>query len=358
MTAVNYLWNPINDNIVEEFDDAGNTIAEYTTEPDQFGDVVSQFRDGQESFYHTDGQGSTLALTNANGDLTDTYAYSAFGDLTARTGSTMNPFQYIGQKQYYNDVQTEAYEIRRRPMVFHGRWLTKDPVYFIALDDPNTYLYVGNLCIQRVDPSGLAPPVPCICDPDAVYGPGYPWEVLRYPPNEPFKTKLVPPVEGAPWQDFELIDPDPTKAIEYGQTQPIIFSKCFCAECDWLKSFCYEVMCQMAGLLIISIDVKKAKDRGKSVDGIYGHEQLHVKNWHEFWFPGIKSLWDPVLTESRCRLTRNECEIKAREIDRDVRKDIDEAIRRESEHYLAVPIKGTPYPPIGKVPPPYPKKRK
>lgn len=99
MTAVNYLWNPINDNIVEEFDDAGNTIAEYTTEPDEFGDVISQYRDGQESFYHTNGQGSTLALTNANGDVT--YAYSAFGEVTAHTGSTVNPFQYVGQRRLF-----------------------------------------------------------------------------------------------------------------------------------------------------------------------------------------------------------------------------------------------------------------
>ena len=37
MVAVNYLWNPINDNIVREFDDAGATIAGYTTEPDLHG---------------------------------------------------------------------------------------------------------------------------------------------------------------------------------------------------------------------------------------------------------------------------------------------------------------------------------
>ena len=32
MPVVNYLWNPLNDNIVREFDDAGAVIAEYTTE--------------------------------------------------------------------------------------------------------------------------------------------------------------------------------------------------------------------------------------------------------------------------------------------------------------------------------------
>jgi len=47
MVAVNYLWNPINDNIVREFDDSGTTIAEYTTEPDPYGNVITQYRNGE-----------------------------------------------------------------------------------------------------------------------------------------------------------------------------------------------------------------------------------------------------------------------------------------------------------------------
>ena len=156
MTAVNYLWNPINDNIVEEFDDMGNTITEYTTEPDQFGDVISQYRDGQESFYHTDSQGSTLALTNAAGDVTDTYAYSAFGEVTAHTGSTVNPFQYIGQKGYYRDQETGEHEVRRRVyQSLSARWYSKDPHDTDELLNKYTY---GNLDpLNVIDPSGLAP---------------------------------------------------------------------------------------------------------------------------------------------------------------------------------------------------------
>ena len=41
MPVVNYLWNPLNDNIVREFDDAGTVIAEYTTEAALFGNVIS-----------------------------------------------------------------------------------------------------------------------------------------------------------------------------------------------------------------------------------------------------------------------------------------------------------------------------
>ena len=41
MVAVNYDWDELEDNIDEEYDDAGIAVAEYTTEPGQFGNVVS-----------------------------------------------------------------------------------------------------------------------------------------------------------------------------------------------------------------------------------------------------------------------------------------------------------------------------
>ena len=31
MTAVNYLWDPVEQNIVRELDDSGNVLAQYTT---------------------------------------------------------------------------------------------------------------------------------------------------------------------------------------------------------------------------------------------------------------------------------------------------------------------------------------
>jgi RHS repeat-associated protein len=117
--------------------------------------VISQFRNGQESFYHTDGQGSTLALTDANGDVTDTYAYSAFGEVTARTGSTVNQFQYIGQKQYYRDAETGEYDVRRRPLcALEGTWLSVD-LWESEAARPRPYIYGFNCPISFVDPSGL-----------------------------------------------------------------------------------------------------------------------------------------------------------------------------------------------------------
>ena len=159
MAAVNYLWNPINDNIVREFDDAGNTIAEYTTEPDPYGNVVSQFRNGQTSYLLSDGQGNTTELTNDAGTVTDTIRYSAFGEVTERSGATEIPFQYVGQKGYYRDNDTRNYSIRQRSLSSrNGRWLTADPLG-LALGNENLYIYGANSPLVLIDPSGLA----CTC---------------------------------------------------------------------------------------------------------------------------------------------------------------------------------------------------
>jgi RHS repeat-associated protein len=155
MPVVNYLWNPLNDNIVREFDDAGTVIAEYTTEANQFGNVVSQRRNGQDSVYHYDGQGSTLALTDADGSITDTYAYSAFGEVTAHTGNTVNPFQYVGQKGYYLDEETRECDVRRRTIsTSRHRWLSPDPLW--SSKHQSDYVYGGNSPAIAIDPSGLA----------------------------------------------------------------------------------------------------------------------------------------------------------------------------------------------------------
>src|SRR5688500_1645427 len=47
MVAVNYDWDELEDNIDEEYDDAGVTVAEYTTEPARFGNVIGQRRRSQ-----------------------------------------------------------------------------------------------------------------------------------------------------------------------------------------------------------------------------------------------------------------------------------------------------------------------
>jgi RHS repeat-associated protein len=157
MPRTYFFWDPVSDNILQERDDDGNVTAEYTTEPGLHGNLISQNRGGVESQYHFDPQGSTLALTDDNQNVTDTYGYNAFGEVTERTGSTVNPFQYIGQKGYYRDNLTGQYLARRRPYEPEtARWLTVDDVELVFAGN-HAYVYVNNRPVILVDPSGLAP---------------------------------------------------------------------------------------------------------------------------------------------------------------------------------------------------------
>src|SRR5262249_7367183 len=70
--------------VLEEYEPGGDTLVVYT-----YGvDLIAQERAGEASYFHTDGLGSTRALTDANGLVTDRYSYEAYGDLLAQSGST------------------------------------------------------------------------------------------------------------------------------------------------------------------------------------------------------------------------------------------------------------------------------
>lgn len=53
--------------------------------------------DGTVSYYHYDSRGSTVALTDQTGNITDAYAYDPFGRLAGSQGATVNPFRYVGR---------------------------------------------------------------------------------------------------------------------------------------------------------------------------------------------------------------------------------------------------------------------
>ena len=179
MSTTYYVWDEENDSLLEEIDENGNVIVSYTNEPGPFGKVISQERNGVTSYYHYDGQGNTVALTDDNGDVTDTYIYTAYGELVSSTGTTVNPFRYGGQYGYYTDVETNDIYIRARsynPSL--GRWLTSDPIGYGSEDD-NLYEFVRGNSQRFLDPSGSVP-----IDPSNPY--------------EPPPIIKIPPVGGGP----------------------------------------------------------------------------------------------------------------------------------------------------------------
>lgn len=138
--SIHYFWDPDEDNIVQERDDDGNLVAEYTTEPYLRGNLISQNRGGVVSQYHFDSQGSTLALSNDNQEVTDTYGYNAFGEVVEHTGNTVNPFQFGGQKGIYRNEETGDYMAFGRTLsAIQGRWLTESLAAVL-----NPFAFAGN----------------------------------------------------------------------------------------------------------------------------------------------------------------------------------------------------------------------
>jgi RHS repeat-associated protein len=119
------------------------------------GQLISQKRGATTSYYLPDAQGSTRALTTPAAAITDTYRYSAFGDIETQTGTTTNNYLYTGQQF---DASTGLYSLRARyydPNV--GRFLSRD-TYPINHQNPvelNRYVYAAGNPVRYSDPSGL-----------------------------------------------------------------------------------------------------------------------------------------------------------------------------------------------------------
>lgn len=153
-TVTHYRWDefsPYGD-IVVETDGSGAVTASYVLGN---GKLIAQTRDGVTGYYLPDAQGSTRALTDNLGSVTDTYAYNAYGDLFAQSGTTPNPYLYTGQRF---DAATDTYYLRAReydPAV--GRFLSRD-TWTVDTWHPvelNRYVYAANDPINRQDPLGL-----------------------------------------------------------------------------------------------------------------------------------------------------------------------------------------------------------
>jgi len=99
-------------------------------------------------------QGSVRNLASSAGTITDTYIYTAFGVELLTSGSTTNPFWYVGRYGYYRDMP-ELMQVRARWLsAMMGRWLSRDPIW-LAMREWNPHLYAGNDPIAVADPSGL-----------------------------------------------------------------------------------------------------------------------------------------------------------------------------------------------------------
>jgi RHS repeat-associated protein len=120
---------------------------------------------GDPTFYHFDRMGSTLALTDKNGVVTDSYAYGPYGEVLGATGGSDQPFTYIG-----------AFGVRKEGPLYHMRARYYDPAttQFLSRDpesprlsspkSTNRYTYAARNPLLYLDPRGTYDEVSRIAD--------------------------------------------------------------------------------------------------------------------------------------------------------------------------------------------------
>jgi len=121
-----------------ETDGSDNEVAEYRR--DVGGALIAMERSSTLYWYHFDHLGSTRALTNSSETVTDTRKYDAWGNTTASTGSTTNPFKFVGKLGYYDDGDVGLLLSARYYNAASGRFVSQDSV---KSDGGNAYWYAA-----------------------------------------------------------------------------------------------------------------------------------------------------------------------------------------------------------------------
>ncbi len=145
--------------LLEERNLAGNLLARYYHGP-VIDELLCRVTETNTVYYHHDGLGSTVALTDSTGNVVESYTYDVYGQpsiLSATyhllpTSAITNRFLFTG-REYLTDLA--LYDYRHRfysPSL--GRFLQTDPLRFDA-EDVNLHRYVGNNPQIGIDPFGL-----------------------------------------------------------------------------------------------------------------------------------------------------------------------------------------------------------
>lgn len=105
------------------------------------------------AFYHFDIRGSTIALTDKNGNPTDQIEYSPYGTTTYHAGTADTPFLYNGQYGVQTDPNGLLFMRARYYSPFISRFLNPDPSSFAG--GLNFYAFADGNPISETDPFGL-----------------------------------------------------------------------------------------------------------------------------------------------------------------------------------------------------------
>ncbi len=120
--------------------------------------LIGEERFGTFKTYHFDYRGSTTAITDIYGNITDTFSYDTYGNLLSRSGYyTDTPFMYNGRDGVMTDNNGLIYMRARYYCPELRRFINADILHGEISDSTslNRYSYVNGDPVSFVDPFGL-----------------------------------------------------------------------------------------------------------------------------------------------------------------------------------------------------------
>ena len=140
-------------NVVAETDGAGGLLRSYVY---GYGLLAQISVADVARYYHFDQTGHTVALSEVGGSITDRYAYTPYGEVTA-LGSTVNPFRFVGKHGVMNDANGIYYMRARYYNPNIGRFVGPDSIEGLEYIPAslNRYVYGDSNPQNKIDPTGL-----------------------------------------------------------------------------------------------------------------------------------------------------------------------------------------------------------
>ena len=145
-----YLWD--GSELLAELSPSGNLLRSYAHGP-EVDEILYQedYSKNETLFFHQDNLESAMALTDASGQVKESFTYDPYGNLITKPSSPSTHFLYTGREL---DSETGLYYNRARyydPSL--GRFISADPKGYSA--GLNLYTYTRNNPLSFRDPEGL-----------------------------------------------------------------------------------------------------------------------------------------------------------------------------------------------------------